>query len=83
MVYEGQEKSRCVLDDALLTAKLIFFDHMSELDRRVLLGARWVVKGYVHHLPRREVIVLVRVAGESWPYRCITAEKEDTLLING
>jgi len=83
MVFKGQEKTRCILDDTLLIAKLIFLDHMPELNRCVLLRARRVIERDVHHLPRGAFSILVRVAEESWRYRCITTEKEDALLIDG
>lgn len=65
MVYEGQEKSRCVLDSALLIAKLIFLNHMPELDCCVLFGVRGMAEGDVHHLCIGElsVPVLLTVKG--------------------
>ena len=80
--YKGQERSRRILDDALLIAKLGFLDHMPELDRCVLLGARWVVQRDIHHLPRGVLSIPVRVKKESWPHRCITTEKDGTLFMN-
>ena len=83
MVCEGQEKTRCILDDTLLIAKLVLLDHMPELDRCVLLGARWVVERDVHHLHKGVYSIPVQIEEGSWPHRCITTEKESTLFING
>jgi hypothetical protein len=83
MVFERQEKTRCILGDTLLIAILVLLDHMPELDRRVLLGARWVVERDVHHLPRGAFSIPARVAENSWPHRRITTEKEGALFING
>lgn len=59
MVCEGQKKIGYILDDTLLIAKLGLLDHMPELDRCVLLGARWVIERDVHHLPRGVVNIPV------------------------
>ena len=83
MACEGQEKIRYILDDTLLIAKLALLDYMPELDRRVLLGAGWVIERDVHHLTRGVVNIPVRVGKGSCPHRCITTEKTDTLFMNG
>ena len=65
MVYEGQEKSRYILDGTLLIAKLILLNYMPELDCCVLLGARRMIEGNVHHLRRGEFSIPVSLAVES------------------